>query len=441
MDIKWIIASLAALASVILLFAVQKTIEVEDTLIFASGGSNQISVVNPKSGRIQSIEAGPVIHGIGALPDGSKAYASSLGADEISVIDLKAKKVSGTVDIKGTSHHISVSPDGRWVYITMGSSASVAVVDTKTDLLVQTIPVGEGPTFAEFSADGTKAYVTSMKANLVSIIDTAEMVVLKEIAVESPDHTALSVDGMELYVTSRDANQLSIIDTTNEEVKTVVPVGKGPHGVAAVDRDGRTLIFVGNRGETTLSIVDAATQQVVNTVDLETKSEHITKSADGRFLFIGSVPDKNLLIFDVAKERVVKRINVKGEIHQVETVGKALADVFDIVAVSEGYYRNIEAEQLWEALNLKDFTLINVHTPYEGELPETDLFMVYNLIAHHLDQLPETKSSPIVVYCRSGSMSAQAAETLANAGYTNVWNLKQGMQEWQQEGYPLLNLQ
>ena len=47
----------------------------------------------------------------------------------------------------------------------------------------------------------------------------------------------------------------------------------------------------------------------------------------------------------------------------------------EIVQVSGGSYRNIASEQLWTMLQKKDFMLINVHIPYEGELPQTDLFI------------------------------------------------------------------
>jgi len=111
----------------------------------------------------------------------------------------------------------------------------------------------------------------------------------------------------------------------------------------------------------------------------------------------------------------------------------------DVVQVSGGSYRNIASEQLWTMLQKKDFVLINVHIPYEGEVPQTDLFIPYNDIDRNLDKLPKDKATKIVLYCRSGRMSAIAAETLVKLGYTNVWNLKEGMNEWQQKGYPLLN--
>jgi rhodanese-related sulfurtransferase len=86
----------------------------------------------------------------------------------------------------------------------------------------------------------------------------------------------------------------------------------------------------------------------------------------------------------------------------------------------------------------KNFPLINVHIPYEGELPRTDAFIAYNEVEKHLDKLPKSKDAKIVLYCMSGRMSAIAAETLVKLGYKNMWNLKVGMREWQKKGFPLL---
>lgn len=102
-------------------------------------------------------------------------------------------------------------------------------------------------------------------------------------------------------------------------------------------------------------------------------------------------------------------------------------------------YTDISAEQFNEMLQAKDFILINVHIPYEGELPQTDDFIPYNEIEANADRLPADKGAKIVVYCRSGSMSAIAAQTLVDMGYTNVYNLTAGMKEWQAAGYELLD--
>jgi rhodanese-related sulfurtransferase len=103
-------------------------------------------------------------------------------------------------------------------------------------------------------------------------------------------------------------------------------------------------------------------------------------------------------------------------------------------------YIDINVAQLADMLEQKDFTLVNVHIPYEGELPQTDLFIPFDEIEQHTDQLP-AKDAPIVLYCRSGNMSTTAAEVLTRLGYTNVYELDGGFVEWEAQGYDLLHLQ
>ena len=99
----------------------------------------------------------------------------------------------------------------------------------------------------------------------------------------------------------------------------------------------------------------------------------------------------------------------------------------------------ITVEELNDMLKNKDFILINVHIPYEGEIPGTDVHIPYNEIEKYTDQLPQDKEAEIVLYCRSGSMSAAASKTLVEMGYTNVTDVQGGMNAWKAAGYELLN--
>ena len=102
-----------------------------------------------------------------------------------------------------------------------------------------------------------------------------------------------------------------------------------------------------------------------------------------------------------------------------------------------GSYVDITAARLADMLEAKDFTLVNVHIPYDGEIAPTDLFIPFDEVEDRLADLP-AREAKIVLYCRSGSMSAIAARTLVAAGYTNVWNLDGGMNAWRALGYPVV---
>ena len=109
------------------------------------------------------------------------------------------------------------------------------------------------------------------------------------------------------------------------------------------------------------------------------------------------------------------------------------------VVQTQTHYKNITSQELNTILQNKDFFLVNVHIPYEGEIEKTDVNISYNEIERNLDKLPSDKNAKIVLYCKSGRMSEIAAEKLTSLGYKNVYNLIAGMHDWQSKGYRLVD--
>lgn len=81
---------------------------------------------------------------------------------------------------------------------------------------------------------------------------------------------------------------------------------------------------------------------------------------------------------------------------------------------------------------------INVHVPYEGDIPGTDLAIPFDQIAAHADVLPPGRTTLLAVYCRSGRMSQIAATTLATMGYQDVVELAGGTLAWEKSGRTLV---
>jgi phage shock protein E len=80
--------------------------------------------------------------------------------------------------------------------------------------------------------------------------------------------------------------------------------------------------------------------------------------------------------------------------------------------------------------------LLDVRTPEEfagGHIPGSVNISLQTL-AQRLDEIP--RNQPVVIYCRVGNRSAEAAEILQTAGYREVYDLG-GIVGWAARGYPV----
>ena len=86
-------------------------------------------------------------------------------------------------------------------------------------------------------------------------------------------------------------------------------------------------------------------------------------------------------------------------------------------------YRQISQEEAAEIMNSgEDYLLLDVRTQAEfegGHIPGALCIPNETIGTEQIPQLPD-KSRLLLVYCRSGNRSKQAAQKLASLGYTNV---------------------
>jgi phage shock protein E len=122
----------------------------------------------------------------------------------------------------------------------------------------------------------------------------------------------------------------------------------------------------------------------------------------------------------------------------IATGGGASTSTGTAIQGKGGTWTNISAGQLASMLKAKDFTFLNVKTPYIGEIEGTDLYIPYTDLTTRAAELPTDKKAKIVVYCRSGNESAIASQTLLDLGYTTILNLDGGMNAWTAAGHTLV---
>jgi rhodanese-related sulfurtransferase len=98
----------------------------------------------------------------------------------------------------------------------------------------------------------------------------------------------------------------------------------------------------------------------------------------------------------------------------------------------------VDVEVFDQAINEHpDVFLLDVRTTAEweqdGHLENATLIPHDNLEAR-VSELPSEKDSLILLYCRSGNRSQDAAQTLIDLGFTNIVELKSGINGWKDAG-------
>lgn len=97
---------------------------------------------------------------------------------------------------------------------------------------------------------------------------------------------------------------------------------------------------------------------------------------------------------------------------------------------------NITPEELKQRLdNGEQLNIVDVREPHEHadfNIGGT-LVPLGQIQAMQVDELEDLKDKEVIVYCRSGNRSGQAAMILETMGFQNVKNLTGGMLSWEQK--------
>jgi rhodanese-related sulfurtransferase len=95
--------------------------------------------------------------------------------------------------------------------------------------------------------------------------------------------------------------------------------------------------------------------------------------------------------------------------------------------------QNITPEEVKERLDKgEQLNLLDVREPHErAEFNIGGIHIPLGHVMMQADELENLKNQEVIVYCRSGNRSGQAAMMLETMGFTNTKNLSGGMLSWQ----------
>ena len=163
------------------------------TLFASNIDSNTITIVErgPGGGRPSHVPVGPGPEGLDLSPDGRELWTAHVGDGGVSIIDVRAKKVTHTIDARTKrSNRLKFTRDGRLALISDLDAGDVVVIDARTRAVVKRVRVGLMPEGILVPPAGDRVYVAVTGENCVAALDVHTLTVVQRIA------TGRGPDGM-----------------------------------------------------------------------------------------------------------------------------------------------------------------------------------------------------------------------------------------------------
>ena len=238
--------------------------------------------------------------------------AQDLG-DQLTMIDPATGKEGPTVHVDDP-YNMYYTPDGKYAVVMAEREKRIDFRDAQTMKVVNRVPVGcEGVNHADFTPDGRYMIATCEFSSELLKIDVAEQKVIGRIKLEPkgmPQDCRLSPDGKVFYVANMDSNGVHVIDGDAFRQIEFIKTGKGAHG-EYFSRDAKYM-YISNRGEGTISILDTRTRKLVGkwVIPGGGSPDMGGVSPNGKQLWLSGRYNSEVYVFDTANGKLLARINV-----------------------------------------------------------------------------------------------------------------------------------
>jgi YVTN family beta-propeller protein len=290
-------------------------------LYVTNAWSDTVSVIDTASREVvQTLPTGFEPAGVVVDKSGATLYVANRLSSDVSVIDLASgQEVKRLLAGRGASY-LALSPDGKWIYCThiypnpgafrSEPDSEITIIDTSTRRVVDRKALHNvaGMFHVVASADGKLVAVAQLRPkNLLPLAHVEHGAVFGDsltlfgddiggtvqIPIDELDRyyalpwaVAITPDKSKIFLTTAGSQSVTAIDVPRllktvrtrrqsfandlsasaEYVTARIPVGHNPRGVA-LSPDGKRL-YVANRLDDTLSVIDIETQKVISTIDL-----------------------------------------------------------------------------------------------------------------------------------------------------------------------------
>lgn len=251
-----------------------------------------------------------------------RLYVGNSRGDDISVIDVASLKVTGVIKLGERVHGVCVQADGKRLFATVETDHTLRIIDTATEQSIAIIKLAGRPNQCAATPDGKYVAVPIRDGDSVDIVDVAKQQIVKALTIKEPHNALNTGSNRYIYVSSMGSNEVDLIDLEKMDFAAHIPAGGRPRPYV-VSADGKTM-YVAVANLHGFVIVDIPGQKVLEKVEIpaqhatlrplqyetpDTLTHGLALTPDGSELWVSSLLDDSMYIYDVKTKKVTGRVN------------------------------------------------------------------------------------------------------------------------------------
>ena len=297
-----------------------------------NSGSNTVDVIDPATFKVVNhFKVGRQPQHVTPSYDLKTLWVLNDLGDSLTKIDPATGQEGETVQVNDP-YNMYYTPDGKYAIVVAERLHRLDFRDAQTMKLADSLKVPcRGVDHMDFTADGRFLIASCEFSAELLKIDVGKREVVGTLGLKAsnehqnvhhpshsiefnrdgmPQDVKTSPDGKVFYVADMVANGVYIIDPDAFKVIGFIPTGDGTHGLYA-SRDSKYL-YVSNRGEGTVTLIDFATRKVAQKWQIPGggSPDMGGVSADGKVLWLSGRYNEEIYAIDTQSGKLLARIKV-----------------------------------------------------------------------------------------------------------------------------------
>ena len=322
------------LMAVGLLYGTIATAQTTPMLYVTNSAGNDVNVINLNTMKIvDNIVVGKKPHGVCAPADGRKIFLTVMSTNALNIVETDTNKITGTIqlvsDPSGAQpNQCASTPDGQYVAVPMrfygkdqSTSGDIDVIKMPEQKIVKVIPVpfphncfdagSNDYLYCETRANGEVYRLNVKTLSFDEKIPTGD----------DPRPFAISPDGKKLYTALGGFHGFAVVNLQNKDIQRVTLAGPPEpplcqkyepntptHGIA-LSPDGNQL-WVTSMSDASVHLYDIARKKWLESIHTGDCPNWISITPDGKDVTVSNCGANTVSVIDAKTRKVVANIKV-----------------------------------------------------------------------------------------------------------------------------------